>query len=224
MKALAIITAVALLVALGLGGGAPFGRVIMASGFPSIAALFFNVTDWQGAALYRAGDYADAADRFTTANALFNLGNAEAHQGQYAAALEAFDQAHAQGHPDALANFDVVAAYYAGLGIDPEMLALFHKRDDGPTAESFVARGNARAAGTGSEVTNSSTMLGLAELDSRGRLGVRRVFDDTFMRADTRWLQQLSDVPGEYLAARIKLEHKRRVKLGVSPPAPEDPR
>lgn len=219
-----MITVLALALALGLGAGAPFGRVLMAAGFPGIAAQFFDETDWQGAALYRAGAYADAADRFAAAEALFNLGNAQAHRGRYAAALEAFDQAHAQGHPDALANFDVVAAYYAGLGIDPEMLALFHKRKDGPTAESFVARGNARAAGTGSEVTNSSTMLGLAELESRGRLGVRRVFDDTFMRADARWLQQLSDVPGEYLAARIKLEHKRRVKLGLSPPAPEDPR
>ncbi len=129
-----------------------------------------------------------------------------------------------RGHPDARANFDVVAAFYAGLGIDPAALALFPERKEGPQADSFIARGNARAAGTGSEVTNTNTMLGLAELDSRGRLGVRRVFDDKFMVADERWLQQLSDVPGEYMAARILQEHKRRQKLGLSPPEPEDPR
>ena len=75
-----------------------------------------------------------------------------------------------------------------------------------------------------SEVTNNNTMLGLAQLDSHGRLGVRRVFDDKFMLADRRWLEQLSDVPGEYMAARIREEHRRRVKLGLSPPKPEDPR
>ncbi len=224
MRLLSLITALALALAVGFGGTAPIGRLLMAVGMPQLAVPFFDNPAWQGAALYRAGNYGAAADRFAAAEAYFNLGNAKAHQGQYAAALEAYDQAQARGHPLAVANFDVVAAFYAGLGIDPDVLALINKREDGPSADSFVARGNARAAGTGSEATNTNTMLGLAELDSRGRLGVRRVFDDKFMRADTRWLQQLSDVPGEYLAARIALEHKRRVKQGLSPPAPEDPR
>ena len=224
MRVLAAITGAAMVLALLLGGAAPFGRVLMAAGLPGLAAKLFDEAEWQGAALYRAGEFDAAADRFLQASAMFNLGNAEAHRGNHAAALEAFDLAHARGHPDALANFDVVAAYFAGQGIDPETLALFGKRKEGPTAESFVARGDARAAGTGSEVTNNNTMLGLTELESRGQLGVRRVFDDKFMRADARWLQQLADVPGEYLAARIALEHKRRVKLGVSPPAPDDPR
>ena len=224
MKLLSAITGIALVLALLLGGLAPFGRALMAVGLPGLAARLFETPDWQGVAYYRAGDYGLAADNFTEAGTFFNLGNAEAHRGAYAAALEAFDLAHAQGNPDALANFDVVAAFYAGLGIDPEALALFPKRKDGPTEESFVARGNGRAAGTGSEVTNKNTMLGLAELDSRGRLGVRRIFDDKFMLADARWLEQLADVPGEYMAARIAMEHKRRVKLGLSPPDPEDPR
>lgn len=224
MRALAAMTALALGLAAVLGGTAPFGRILMAVGMPGLAAPFFDTADWQGAALYRAGDYAGAAARFTQAQVAFNLGNAEAHRGNHAAALEAFDLAHARGHPDALANFDVVAAYFAGLGIDPDMLALFNRREEGPTADSFVARGNARAAGTGDEVTNTTTMLGLVELQSRGTLGVRRVFDDKFMQADARWLEQLADVPGEYLSARIAIEHKRRVRLGLAPPAPEDPR
>ena len=70
-------------------------------------------------------------------------------------------------------------------------------------------------------MNNSNTMMGLAELDSRGRLGVRRIFDDKFMVADERWLEQLSDVPGEFMAARIAQEHKRRAKLGLAPPPAE---
>ena len=224
MRILALFTAVALGLALVLGGTAPLGRTFLALGLPSLAAPFFTDPAWRGVAEYRAGRMDQAADDFTEARATFNLGNAEAHRGGLAAALEAFDAAGSGGDDDAAANFDVVAAFYAGLGIDPEALGLFPERKDGPTAESFVARGDARAAGTGSEVTNTNTMLGLAALDSRGRLGVRQVFDDKFLVADDRWLEQLSDVPGEFLAARISHEYKRRQKLGVSPPEPEDPR
>lgn len=224
MKGLALIAAAALVAAMALGGGAPFGRVLLAMGLPGLAAPLFPDPEWRGVALYRGGDFDGAAAAFETAGAFYNRGNAEAHRGRHAAALEAFDLADARGDPDARANFDVVAAYYAGLGIDPEALGLFPERKEGPEEESFIARGDARAAGTGSEVTNSNTMLGLAELDSRGRLGVRRVFDDQFMIADERWLEQLGDVPGEYLAARISAEYKRRQKLGLSPPKAEDPR
>ncbi|WP_227272148.1 tetratricopeptide repeat protein [Roseobacter weihaiensis] len=224
MRGLALIAALALMLAVALGGSAPFGRVLMALGMPGPAAAFLDTAAWQGAASYRAGDFDAAAARFTEAQAFYNLGNAEVQRGRYAAALEAYDLARARGQPDAQANFDVVSAFYAGLGIDPDALGLFPERKDGPEAEGFIARGDGRAAGTGSEVTNNNTMLGLAELESRGRLGVRRIFDDKFMVADARWLEQLADVPGEYLAARIALEHKRRVKLGMAPPDPEDPR
>ncbi len=224
MRALATISCAALIIALLLGGTAPFGRVLLAAGFPGLAAAVFDDPGWRGAAHYRAGHFAQAAEDFAVAGAQFNLGNARAHLGHHAAGLEAFDLAIAAGHPDARANFDVLAAYYAGLGIEAESLALFPERKDGPEAEGFIAEGDGRAAGTGSEVTNTNTMLGLVELDSRGRLGVRRVFDDRFIVADERWLEQLSDVPGEFMAVRIAEEHKRRVKLGLAPPAPEDPR
>ncbi len=224
MRLIAALSLLALLTGAILGGPAPFGRVLLAAGLPGLAAKVFTDPEWRGVALYRAGAYAEAAAELDRAGSHFNLGNAQAHAGRYAAALEAFDVAIARGHPHAQANFDVVAAFYAVLGIDPEALALFPERKEGPQKDSHIARGNARAAGTGSEVTNTTTMLGLAELSSRGEQRVRRIFDDKFMIADERWLQQLSDVPGEYMAARILQEHKRRVKLGISPPPPEDPR
>lgn len=223
MKWLAVFSAALIAIAIALGGAAPFGRVALALGMNKVAARLFDDPDWQGVALYRAGQFDAAAQAFEDAGSLYNLGNAQVHGGRIAAALEAYDQAIVTGDADAQANFDVVAAFYAGLQIDPEALGLFPERKTGPQADSFIARGDARAAGTGSEVTNSNTMLGLAELDSRGRLGVRRIFDDKFMVADERWLNQLSDVPGEFMAARIAQEHKRREKLGLSPPEPEDP-
>lgn len=224
MRGLAIFVAACLALALALGGTAPFGRVLLAAGAPELAAPFFKAPEWLGVARYRAGDMDGAAVAFKDAGETFNLGNTHARRGQYAAALESYDLTIARGDTDAQANFDVVTAFYAGLLIEPDAAWVVRPRGDGPEEESFVARGNARTAGTGDEVTNTNTMMGLAELQSRGRLSVRRIFDDKFMVADDRWLEQLADVPGEYLAARIAQEHKRRAKLGLSPPEPEDPR
>lgn len=224
MRMLALIAAVSLATAALLGGAAPLGRVLLAVDSPGLAAGVFEDDGWRGAALYRAGRFEDAAEAFRSVGATYNLGNARAHMGEYAAALEAYDVALIQGDPDAAANFDVVAAFYAGLGVDPEALGLFPDRKDGPSMDAEIGQGAGRAAGAGDAVTNSAAALGLAELDSRGRLGVRRIFDDKFMVADERWLAQLGDVPGEFLKARIAQEHKRRAKAGLSPAPAEDPR
>jgi len=224
MRVLALITLSLLIAVFLIGGTAPLGRALLAVGLAGLAADVFEEPAWRGVAHFQSGDYQMAAQDFAQARAFFNLGNAQAFVGEYAAALEAYDIAIAQGDARAKANFDVVAAYYAGLAISPDALGLFPKRKDGPKMESHVAEGGGRAAGTGDGVTNNNTMLGLAELDSRGQLGVRRVFDDQFMVADERWLLQLEDVPGVFLTERILQEHKRRAKLGLTPDPPEDPR
>ena len=222
MRALAIFAILSLALSAALGGAAPLARVLLATGFPSAAAALFSDPSWRGVALYRAGEFADAAEAFDDAGASYNRGNALVQSGAYAAALEVYDFALTREDPDARTNFQLVAAYYASLALDPDALILIPQREKGPDAEGFVARGNARAAGTGDQATN--TMLGLAELDSRGRLGVRRIFDDKFVMADKRWLAQLADVPGEFLKARLLQEHKRRRKAGLSPPPSEDVR
>lgn len=228
MRARWPLAAAAGLLALALvsGGAAPFGRLLLASGLPGLAVPFLSDPGWRGVALYRAGDAAGAAEAFRAARAFHNLGNAEVKRGRYAAALEAYDIARAGGDADAGANFDLVAAYYAGLALDPETpIAWFTEKDrDGEIAAAPLGQGSARAAGTGDETTNAGTLLGLPELLSRGKLGVRRVFDDKFMVANDRWLAQLSDVPGEYLRARIAAERKRRRDAGLAPPDAEDTR
>ncbi len=224
MRGLALITLIAAGLALALGGTAPFGRLLLSAGFPGLAARLFNDPAWQGVAYYRRGSMQRAKNAFLKAGEHYNLGNAEVGLGAYAAALEAYDIAMAEPDSDAQANFDLVAAFYGATAVDPAALGRFPKRETGSEMESFVAQGDARAAGTGDAVTNKNTMLGLAELDSRGQLGVRRIFNDRFMVADERWLQQLADVPGDYLKARIAHEAKARAKLGLTPPAPEDPR
>ena len=229
MKMRLWITSVAgfcLLSAFLLGGSAPFGRVLLGLGMPGLAAEVFRDPEWRGAARYRDGSYDASVRDFTKARAYLNLGNAHVHAGNYAAALEAYDIARLDGDPHAAANFDLVAAYYAGLPLDPEVpIAWFAEKDGvGPEVEAPTGEGSGRAAGTGSGTTNSGALLGLPELRGLGSAGVRKVFDDKFIVANSRWLQTLQDVPGTYLAARIKHEHKRRAKLGLAPPEAEDKR
>ena len=63
---------------------------------PAEAAQHFADHQWQGVALYEAGDYAGAAQRFAAGNdahAHYNRGNALARSGELEAALDAYEQA-----------------------------------------------------------------------------------------------------------------------------------
>lgn len=201
-----------------LGGWAPFGRTALALSAPRLAASLFEDPAWQGVAYYRAADYDAAALALQDAgpSSLFNLGNAQAQRGAYAAALEAFDLSLARGaDPQARANFDLLRAYYAGTGIEIDGFFLINKRE-GDTAPAPIARGNARGAGSGDAVTNTGATLGLAELTTEGReQRVRHVFDDRFVVANDRWLATLEDVPGAFLNERIKHEFRRRRDSGT---------
>jgi len=63
---------------------------------PAEAAQHFQDHQWQGVALYEAGDYSGAAQRFAEGNdahAHYNRGNALAKSGELDAALDAYEQA-----------------------------------------------------------------------------------------------------------------------------------
>lgn len=79
------------------------------------AADAFSDPLWRGIALYRAGDFAAAADAFATVptpEGRYNLGNALAHLQRYAEAVAAYDQALAArpAWSEALGNRALVAA------------------------------------------------------------------------------------------------------------------
>ncbi len=212
-----------------LGGFAPFGRLALALGLPQVAASLFDDPAWRATAEFRSGNYTMAANLYRQAGPeeTFNWGNALVHAEKYAAALEAYDLAmnHNPADTEARSNFDLVSAFYAGTQIEP--FSPFEttrrdKRNDPVAAET--AQGSARAAGTGDVTTNTSPLVGLPELESRDRLGVRKIFDDKFVIASPRWLATLEDVPGAFLAARIAHEHKRRAKAGIGQKEADDPR
>ena len=72
------------------------GLILLKQKRPAEAAQHFEDRQWQGVALYEAGDYSGAAQRFaegSDAHAHYNRGNALAKSGELEAALDAYDQA-----------------------------------------------------------------------------------------------------------------------------------
>jgi len=215
-----------LVVALLLGGGAPFGRMALAFGLPKLGASLFADANWRGTAYARGGQMGQAAESFENAGLVsgYNAGTAYALSGDYAKALEVLDT-HLLVFPDDLdaqENYELIRTYYAGIRIDLDAEIIGKADREGSTTEAEIGQGNARAASTGSESHNQTSGFELPTLLGRGREGVRQVFDDYFYEANRRWLTSMQDVPGEYLAERIKHEYKRRDAAGIGQPPAED--
>lgn len=72
------------------------GQALLEQQRPAQAARRFTDAQWQGMALYEAGDYEAAAERFAQGDSArdhYNRGNALARSGELEAALDAYDQA-----------------------------------------------------------------------------------------------------------------------------------
>ena len=72
------------------------GQHLLKQKRPAEAAVHFEDSQWQGVALYEAGQYGEAAQRFAEGNdarAHYNRGNALARSGELEAALDAYEQA-----------------------------------------------------------------------------------------------------------------------------------
>lgn len=203
--------ALSLLLALGALRPDAVGRLLLGLGLPQLAQPLFHDPAWHGLAAAQAGDVDTARAALTEARDWLNLGTFEAQQERYAAALEAYDKGRSMGDAEASTRFDLLRAYYAALALQADTpIHWAAEKEEGPLEESFEARGTARAAGQGAEVTNVQTTIGMPEVKNTGLRQVRKVFDDAFVVADERWLTTLEDAPGKFLAARLKAEQKRR--------------
>ena len=82
-------------------------------GNPDDAAALFDDTEWRGVARYRAGDYTGSAREFAEfgdPRNLYNLGNAMAQQGEFDAAIDAYEEVLEMepDNEDARYNLDLV--------------------------------------------------------------------------------------------------------------------
>lgn len=223
-----IVPAMATVAALGailLQGGEPFGRIALRAGLPSLAMPLLDDPAAKGAAFYRAGRYDKAIAAFTEAGALYDLGNAHARKGDFAEALLAWDQLLVRdpGHADARANFNLIASVYSGTKLELNGPLALPEKKEGDTGESEQAQGSARASGQGDEAEAGTDFFQPELKPGLARRNVRQPFDDMFIAANERWLVTLEDLPGKYLAARLKAEQERRRALGIAVPEGGDP-
>lgn len=198
----------------------PFGRLALRAGAPSIAERMLDDPALRGVALSRQGRDAEAAQAFEAAGPreTYNRATAHALSGDYAEALLSYDDLLARDpdHPDAKANFLLLASIYGGTKLDLTFMEIDPEKKDGPIVEGPEAQGGGRAIGDGSETDGKATDIFAPEVDTSS--GVRRVpkiFDDVFIAATEEWLTTMLDQPGSFLAARLRAEQNRRHEAGI---------
>lgn len=118
------------------------GQQLLEQQRPAEAAQHFENSQWKGIALYQAGDYASAAQRFAEGNSAadhYNRGNALARNGELEAALDAYEQA-LERQPDlqaALQNKALVEeALEKNKAAEPQESDQAQSRDDNSDGEN----------------------------------------------------------------------------------------
>lgn len=201
---------------------------------PGEAARHFQDVQWQGIALYEAGDYAGAAQRFAQGNSAadhYNRGNALAKSGELDAAIDAYEQA-LERQPD----FPAAAANKALVEQMQEQnkQAAAEDASEGKT-EGDDAANNSRSDSAEQQQTNPQAPIQNGDDDTNGRstpqmsggAGTSDAMpnDDEPTRAPSRpadphlngeqrqaleqWLRQIPDEPGELLRRKFWYEQQQ---------------
>ncbi len=209
-----------------LGGSEPFARLMLRVGLPSAAIKLSNDPVLQGVALSKMGRHSDAAVQFTEAGLeqTYNLATAHALNGDYAEALLAYDDLLARNpnHADARANFALLVSVYGGTELELSFADIQAEEKEGETIKGPEAQGGARATGDGAEADGNATDIFAPEVQTAAGIRVvPKVFDDMFIAATDEWLATMLDQPGQFLAARLSAEQKRRRAEGIGVPEEE---
>ncbi|NMX94212.1 MULTISPECIES: VWA domain-containing protein [unclassified Pseudomonas] len=214
------------------------GQYLLKHKRPAEAAERFENPQWQGVALYEAGNYAEAARRFaegSDAYSHYNRGNALARAGELEAAIDAYEQA-LEAQPDlqpALKNKALVESLLLEEP-EPEPPAPEKNGDDesaqpGQTAQpgddgQHTSGGEqspqgAGQAGTGEKQAGPPPPAGNNEVpgselgDEQTTTPPLRPTDaslgDEHRQALEQWLRQIPDNPGELLRRKFWYEQQQ---------------
>jgi len=210
---------------------------------PADAARHFEDPQWQGVALYEAGDYSGAAQRFaqgSDAHAHYNRGNALAKSGELEAALDAYDQA-LERQPDlrpALTNKALVESLLKQKNTPPP--AEPEKKPDEPSqpeeqepppgaATQPATEGDSKteaqqATSEAEEPSTTPPKPGANEIpgselgDEQHTTPPLRPASDTIdgeqRQALEQWLRKIPDDPGELLRRKFWYEQQQHQDQG----------
>ncbi|WP_085725182.1 tetratricopeptide repeat protein [Pseudomonas sp. R37(2017)] len=203
---------------------------------PAEAARRFEDHQWQGVALYEAGNYAGAAERFAEGNdahAHYNRGNALAKGGELEAALDAYEQA-LERQPDlrpALTNKALVerllkekntpppaepdkAADTRPQAQEPPPGAAAQPESSGdPKTSEQPARPDQEPAPTKTPKPGTNEVPGSELGDEQHTTPPLRPATDSIegeqRQALEQWLRQIPDDPGELLRRKFWYEQQQ---------------
>ncbi|MDR9752765.1 tetratricopeptide repeat protein [Pseudomonas sp. SZMC_28357] len=210
---------------------------------PAEAAQHFEDRQWQGVALYEAGDYAAAAQRFAEGNdarAHYNRGNALANSGELDAAIDAYEQA-LELQPDlrpALLNKALVESLLKQQNAPPpnapadtddsdetaapttpppaETPAHSADSDDGNSDDS-AAPGQDAPPPTAPPAPGANQVPGSELKDEQSTTPPHRLdqpLDGERRQALEQWLREIPDDPGELLRRKFWYEQQQHQDQG----------
>ncbi|WP_016971763.1 tetratricopeptide repeat protein [Pseudomonas tolaasii] len=214
------------------------GQYLLKHKRPAEAAEHFEDPQWQGVALYEAGNYAEAIKRFAQGNdayAHYNRGNALARSGELEAAIDAYEQA-LEAQPDlqpALKNKALVEKILQEKA-EPEPAKPVKNEDDettqpGQTAQPGASGQNSTGgeqseqgqgeAGKGDTQTGATPPPGGNEVPG-SELGDEHTTTPPLRPADAsidgehrqaleQWLREIPDNPGELLRRKFWYEQQQ---------------
>ncbi|MDP3976568.1 MAG: VWA domain-containing protein [Pseudomonas sp.] len=217
------------------------GQRLLEAQRPGEAAARFADPQWQGLALYQAGDYPAAAERFArgdNAVAHYNRGNALARSNELEAALEAYNQA-LELQPELLPaqkNKALIEQLLQQSQQQNQEQNQEPQADKAPTPPQQPQAGSAEpdadkpapAAGQSSpsdeKQAPSQPTPGDGDTptpsqpddDQQGEEQIARAaqpLDDERRQALEQWLRQIPDEPGELLRRKFWYEQQQRQEL-----------
>lgn len=205
---------------------------------PADAAQHFEDHQWQGVALYEAGDYSGAAQRFAEGNdarAHYNRGNALAKSGELDAAVDAYEQA-LELQPDlrpALTNKALVESLLKQKNATPPATpektedeqnpappqeplpgAATQPSDSGePKADAEATETESEQAGTTPPKPGSNEVPGSELGDEQSTTPPLRAtsaaLEGEQREALEQWLRKIPDDPGELLRRKFWYEQQQ---------------
>ncbi|WP_325985979.1 tetratricopeptide repeat protein [Pseudomonas protegens] len=220
------------------------GQRLLQQQRPAEAARHFQDPQWQGVALYEAGNYTAAAERFAEGNdarAHYNRGNALARSGELEAAIDAYEQA-LERQPDlqpALQNKALVESLLQQQQAQAQTPPPAKKPDtpegddtrpgpsgaatqpppgsNGPQAPAQTPANEGDTPPPDPQAAGHSEVPG-SELDDQHTTTPLRPVEDSLdaehQQALEQWLRKIPDDPGELLRRKFWYEQQQHQDQG----------
>ncbi len=208
------------------------GEHLLKRHHPAEAARHFEDPQWQGVALYQAGDYAGAVQRFAQGSSAadhYNRGNALARSGELEAAIDAYEHAleRQPDFPAALANKALVEQVLEQTTASDQAKADEKAKTDenadkaregnagqsSSSAQSAPQEANAdRSASDQQSAADEQASGAGSDSDeparASGKPGDGQI-DGEQKQALEQWLRQIPDEPGELLRRKFWYEQQQ---------------